>query len=185
MPRMTSHIASAEPRVSPSASLWDTISTRWLSWTRLRIWADSGLIDLLLDLLVAFLLVDLLDHLGDVDGVLGVAVVDELQVGDPAQGAHLSRQLVPDVAPRVLQRGHCLSPLGVVAECADVDLGAAKVRREVDPDNADQADPRIAEAASENRADLIAQLRRHLVCSNRHLNLRSLQRGPRGFPARV
>src|SRR5438270_10786859 len=154
--------ASAEPSVSPSASLWVTaVITGALSITcqiRGASSATSGRGGASSAAGVGLPLLDLAQELADPDAVGHALVQLKMQVRREPEVRETRAQLAPDKSFCVLEASNRrLAGFGV-SDDADLDAGVPQVGGELDLGDGGHPDARILEVADHDLADLLAQL---------------------------
>src|SRR5229473_600132 len=154
--------ASAEPSVSPSASLCVTaVTTRASSITcqiRGASSATSGRGGASSAAGVWFPLLDFTQKLAHPDAIRDSLIELKMQVRGEAQIGETGAQLPPDEALGVIQAVDCGLARVVLADDADLDGGIAKVGTELYLADRRHPDPGILEVTDDDLTDFLAQL---------------------------
>src|SRR5438874_8576869 len=167
LPRGSSAWASpsAEPRVSPSASLWVTAPSTGCRSTTFQMagatastsprGGDRGG---LLPIPRRFLLGDLPQQLADPHAVSDAPIQLEAQLGSEAQVGQPDADLPPDEAPGVAQPLDGRFLLLRLPHHADLHGRIAQIGRELHIADAGHCDARVLEVPDDDLADLLAEL---------------------------
>src|SRR2546430_10005048 len=154
--------ASAEPSVSPSASLCLTAVTDGASTITCQIRgassATSGRGGASSAAGVWFPFLDFTEKLADPDAVGDTLVKLKVQVGGKSQVRETGTQLVADEPFRMVEPVDGSLAGVVLAHDADLDGGIAQVRTELHLADRGHPDPRVLQVTDDDLADLLAQL---------------------------
>src|SRR5690348_11457583 len=155
--------ASAEPSVSPSASLCVTAVTTGASSITCQIRgassATSGRGGASSAAGVGFPFLNFFEQLADADAVRDALVELKMQIRGEPQVREASTQLAADEAFRVIQAVDRRLARIVAADHAHLDGGVAKVRTELHLADRRHPDPRVLEVTDDDLADFLAKLR--------------------------